>query len=144
MESTDEVITVNIESNSSPLTAVTTAISAIDNAPGVEKASSEFDEIDTQNLMVIESAAVTSIETVKESVDEDYNYDDDDDYEGDENIIIDVNVVTESTETGTNSTSIPHLSIIKKKTEKAKWSSEEDEILKKAVALHGTCRYYCF
>ena len=62
MESTDEVITVNIESNSSPLTAVTTAISAIDNAPGVEKASSEFDEIDTQNLMVIESAAVTSID----------------------------------------------------------------------------------
>ena len=35
---------------------------------------------------------------------------------------------------------IPQLSVIKRKTEKAKWSAEEDEILKKAVALHGPCK----
>lgn len=127
-----------METNSSPVETVTTASTITDNSEE-EKAAAVSDEIDANNLMVIESTVAISSETVEiDTVDDE----DDDDEDCDENIVVDINVKSELTDMGlVNESTLPELSVIKKKTEKAKWSSEEDEILKRAVALHGV--YHC-
>jgi hypothetical protein len=142
MESTDEGTKQSLETIV-PDADVTASGTTIDDIPEANITTTAIkDEIDTGNLVVIESEDTPcNVSGDRNDAEDDDDDDDDDDDvvdEGDENVLVGANVKMDGTDmiSGSGMILVPQLSVIKRKTEKAKWSSDEDDILKKAVALH--------